>query len=172
MQHVFKLCMFRTGMEEWIMENLWGCFFDVELKTLRDFGDFTRKISTSAAFSVSVSVSWNTLLSLNILDVSLKVCLKIIAGHFVEQVCHPLQWLGVKYSLSCGFLQFPIFDIFVDLGLSRCTLPALLRSPASQFEANIYKSFQPFSDLRSFHSVSICVEIQPRFYNHWTNATC
>ena len=89
---------------------------------------------------------------------------KLKAGHFVEQVCHPLQWLGVKYSLSCGFLQFPIFDIFVDLGLSRCTLPALLRSPASQCEANIYKSFQPFSD----HSVSICVEIQPRFYNHWT----
>ena len=91
---------------------------------------------------------------------------KLKAGHFVEQVCHPLQWLGVKYSLSCGFLQFPIFDIFVDLGLSRCTLPALLRSPASQCEANIYKSFQPFSDLRSFHSVSICVEIQQRFYNH------
>ena len=161
------------------MENLWGCFFDVELKTLRDFRDFTRKISTSAAFSVLflflcafleihfyLSTYW-TFLKRFAWKSSVKAE-KLKAGHFVEQVCHPLQWLGVKYSLSCGFLQFPIFDIFVDLGLSRCTLPALLRSPASQFEAKHLQIISTFfwSQKSRFHSVSISVEIQQRFYNH------
>ena len=132
-------------MGEWITKNLCECSFDADLDTLRDFAPSTLTLGLYEAdfafcvvFLACLCISnskytlylhiWRFQAQPNWRFRNWKSSVR--PGHFVEQVCHPLQLSEVKHFLSCGLSNFILFnlDIFVDLGLSRrCTLHALLR---------------------------------------------
>ena len=118
-------CIPRTGTGEWITRNLCECSSDARyfqsysnLSLWRSVRNFTRQIFSSTAFCVVFLVclcifnlkytSYLILSTGDWLAYCEARCPKISPkpGHFVHQVCHPLQWTEVKLSLSCGFSNF------------------------------------------------------------------
>ena len=140
-------CISRTGMGEWITKNLCECSFDADSDTLRDFapskltlGLYEAEIAFCVVFLPCLCISnskytsylciWRFQAQPNRKFRNWKSSVK--PGHFVEQVCHPLQ-LRVRSSISYPAVC-PISYNFQSWHLCRsrliaycCTLHALLR---------------------------------------------